>query len=135
MAMDRLKRPKALNHNRIGKPLADKTFRRLRNEALCIALARNKPADRRRMIDQEKFERIVPLAYQWAKRQEAYILQHGARLAAHQLADASRAGVRDPDRVRVLVVDRIPLPDRSEERRVGKECRSLWAPYHEKKRI
>src|SRR5436853_1491200 len=23
---------------------------------------------------------------------------------------------------------------RSEERRVGKECRSRWAPYHEKKR-
>src|ERR1051326_1173158 len=22
------------------------------------------------------------------------------------------------------------LPDRSEERRVGKECRSRWAPYH-----
>src|ERR1043166_3273090 len=24
--------------------------------------------------------------------------------------------------------------DRSEERRVGKECRSRWAPYHEKKK-
>ena len=27
--------------------------------------------------------------------------------------------------------DRIPLPnERSEERRVGKECRSRWSPYH-----
>ena len=25
---------------------------------------------------------------------------------------------------------RIPLRDRSEERRVGKECRSRWSPYH-----
>src|SRR5207302_10543770 len=25
------------------------------------------------------------------------------------------------------------LPSRSEERRVGKECRSRWSPYHEKK--
>src|SRR5688572_32930393 len=25
-------------------------------------------------------------------------------------------------------------PERSEERRVGKECRSRWAPYHEKKK-
>lgn len=66
------------------------------------------------MIDQEKFERLAPLAYQWAKQQEAYILQHGARLGAHQLADASRAGVQDPDRVRILVVDRIPLPDDQE---------------------
>ena len=23
-----------------------------------------------------------------------------------------------------------PLDDRSEERRVGKECRSRWSPYH-----
>src|SRR5688572_31991565 len=28
-----------------------------------------------------------------------------------------------------------PAPDlRSEERRVGKECRSRWSPYHEKKK-
>ena len=66
------------------------------------------------MIDQEKFERLAPLAYEWAKQQEAYILQHGASLAAHQLADAGRAGVQNPDRVRVLVVDRIPLPDDKE---------------------
>ena len=23
-----------------------------------------------------------------------------------------------------------PIPNRSEERRVGKECRSRWSPYH-----
>ena len=63
------------------------------------------------MIDQEKFEHFAPLAYQWAKRQEAYILKHGAPLSTQQAADARRAGVQDPDRVRVLVVDRIPLPD------------------------
>src|SRR5438094_9660658 len=26
------------------------------------------------------------------------------------------------------------LEERSEERRVGKECRSRWSPYHEKKK-
>src|SRR5438132_11221360 len=26
------------------------------------------------------------------------------------------------------------IPSRSEERRVGKECRSRWSPYHEKKK-
>src|SRR2546430_2391074 len=25
---------------------------------------------------------------------------------------------------------KIDIPDRSEERRVGKECRSRWSPYH-----
>src|SRR6266496_4526026 len=30
----------------------------------------------------------------------------------------------------------VPWPaSRSEERRVGKECRSRWSPYHEKKNI
>src|SRR3712207_9083620 len=28
----------------------------------------------------------------------------------------------------------IPLAQRSEERRVGKECRSRWSPYHSKKK-
>src|SRR5256885_15377690 len=32
---------------------------------------------------------------------------------------------------RRTVEDRVPsAPPRSEERRVGKECRSRWAPYH-----
>src|SRR5690349_16276026 len=38
-----------------------------------------------------------------------------------------------------LLVDRLVggrehVVDRSEERRVGKECRSRWSPYHEKKK-
>src|SRR5690349_25071071 len=28
------------------------------------------------------------------------------------------------------LVDKLVVTDRSEERRVGKECRSRWAPYH-----
>src|SRR5690554_8237640 len=30
---------------------------------------------------------------------------------------------------------KINLSKRSEERRVGKECRSRWSPYHKKKKI
>lgn len=62
------------------------------------------------MIDQEKFERLAPLAYRWAKTQEEVILKHGAPLPPGQIADAQRCGVHDWSRVRVLVVDRIPLP-------------------------
>src|SRR3712207_9455420 len=32
-------------------------------------------------------------------------------------------------------VDPARFPNRSEERRVGKECRSRWSPYHYKKNI
>src|SRR2546422_8537689 len=43
-----------------------------------------------------------------------------------------RVHVRDLDaRLPVLVhVGDGPFVDRSEERRVGKECRSRWSPYH-----
>ena len=30
----------------------------------------------------------------------------------------------------VMALERIPADIRSEERRVGKECRSRWSPYH-----
>jgi hypothetical protein len=66
------------------------------------------------MIDQKDFDRLAPLASQWAKCQEAYILEHGAPLTKKQVSDARRAGVQEPDRVRLLVVDRIPLPDHKE---------------------
>src|SRR2546430_4511978 len=42
----------------------------------------------------------------------------------------ARPGTQRPD----LITVRLPLgferADRSEERRVGKECRSRWSPYH-----
>jgi hypothetical protein len=66
------------------------------------------------MIDQKDFDRLAPLAYPWAKSQEAYILKHGAPLTQEQVADARRAGVEDTTRVRILVVDRIPMPDNKE---------------------
>ena len=66
------------------------------------------------MIDQEKFERLAPRAIQWAKTQEEFILKHGVPLAPGQIADALRCGVHDSSKVRVLVVDRIQLPDDEE---------------------
>jgi len=63
------------------------------------------------MVDQQKFEKLVPLAYQWVKQQEDFVLAHGFALSSRLLEDARLAGVRDCSRVRILVVDRIPLPD------------------------
>ena len=36
----------------------------------------------------------------------------------------------EPERVKAEVQGSRPTPYRSEERRVGKECRSRWSPYH-----
>jgi hypothetical protein len=63
------------------------------------------------MIDQTTFEQLLPLAYQWAKAQEEYVFAHGTALSPQHMADARLAGVQDCERVRVLVVDRIPLPE------------------------
>src|SRR5215204_7170843 len=43
-------------------------------------------------------------------------------------AKAEAAGLK------VLPVAQAAAEGRSEERRVGKECRSRWSPYHEKKK-
>jgi hypothetical protein len=63
------------------------------------------------VIDQKTFERLLPAACEWAKAQEKLILSRGAPLASQHAADASRVGVQDCSRVRVLVVERLLLPD------------------------
>src|SRR5439155_15662440 len=63
------------------------------------------------MIDQQTFEHLLSLAYQWCKATEKFVLAHGAPLGPRQLADARLAGVQDCSRIRMMVVDRIPLPD------------------------
>jgi len=52
----------------------------------------------------------LPVAYEWARAQEDFVLARGVPLNARYTADAVRAGVQDCSRVRLLVVDRIPLP-------------------------
>jgi hypothetical protein len=66
------------------------------------------------MIDHDTFESLLPLAYKWAKAQEDFVLARGAPLGPGHMADARLAGIQDCARVRVLVVDRIPLPDHAE---------------------
>jgi hypothetical protein len=63
------------------------------------------------VIDPQKFEHLLMLTVKWAKAQEEFVLKHGNPLSARHVADARLAGVQDPARIRVLVVDRIPLPD------------------------
>ncbi|HEY2124081.1 MAG TPA: hypothetical protein VGG94_01355 [Chthoniobacterales bacterium] len=66
------------------------------------------------MIDQEKFEYLLPLALEWAKTQEEMILRCGVPLGPAFSSDARRVGVQDCARVRVLIVERIHLPENAE---------------------
>src|SRR3970040_2556656 len=43
---------------------------------------------------------------------------------------ADRFTQPEPDRTRKLLLHQQEISKRSEERRVGKECRSRWSPYH-----
>lgn len=79
------------------------------------------------MIDQKTFEKLLPVAYEWAKAQEEFVLTHGIPLSPQQMADARRAGVRDCERIRVLVVDRIPLPESGELADAARHTRIITA--------
>src|SRR3712207_9365996 len=46
-----------------------------------------------------------------------------------------RSPLRPAETLRILDAPSVPRVSRSEERRVGKECRSRWSPYHEKERL
>ncbi|HJT45082.1 MAG TPA: hypothetical protein VJ721_02315 [Chthoniobacterales bacterium] len=58
----------------------------------------------------EQIEELVPLAAQWAAEQERRVLCQGVPLSEEELADARAIGVRNPERVRLLRVNSIPVP-------------------------
>lgn len=53
---------------------------------------------------------LLPLAVRWAREQEILILSSGSPLPEQNLADAKRAGVKSPEKIRLLAVDKIPSP-------------------------
>ena len=64
-----------------------------------------------REISPDDLGELLPLACDWASEQEQRILAAGEPLTAAQLKDARLIGVAHPERVRVLHVGQIPMPD------------------------
>jgi hypothetical protein len=58
----------------------------------------------------EQLEELLPLAVQWAAEQERRVLCEGVPLSKSELADAKAIGVRNPERVRLLRVEAVPVP-------------------------
>jgi hypothetical protein len=58
-----------------------------------------------------QFPTLLPLAVDWAKREERRIRETGVSLTSQELADAKASGVTHPDQVRLLEVDVIPRPE------------------------
>jgi hypothetical protein len=64
--------------------------------------------DRQTTIDQ--LEELLPLAAEWAEEQQERVLREGVPLSEEELADAKAIGVQNPESVRLLQVDTIPVP-------------------------
>ena len=54
------------------------------------------------------------------------VLATGAFVSCAEKASASCSGAGTEENIQSKLI----IPKRSEERRVGKECRSRWSPYH-----
>ena len=63
------------------------------------------------MITREEFKVLLPLACAWAGEQERIILRDGVPLSPAQTTDAKSIGVARPEKVRLLKVTRIPIPE------------------------
>lgn len=59
----------------------------------------------------ENLPRILPLAVAWAEVRSAEILRHGETLTPAERDLAVRMGVADSDRIRLQLVDRLPVPE------------------------
>lgn len=53
---------------------------------------------------------LVPIATFWVVRQQRRILAQGVPLSTLQMEDAQALGIQYPDRVRLLMLSRVPLP-------------------------
>ena len=63
-----------------------------------------------------EFETLLPLAAEWAATEEQRILREGVALSEQELADAAAMGVREPERIRLLRVESVPMPENRELR-------------------
>ena len=63
-----------------------------------------------RQVTLDQLEQLLPLAAEWAADQERRVLCEGVPLSAIEMADAKAIGVRNPERVRLLRVESVPVP-------------------------
>ena len=62
------------------------------------------------------FELLLPRAIEWARGQEKLILERGVPLDAWEEQAARQLGVLHPDKVRLLQVAQVPMPEEADLR-------------------
>lgn len=68
------------------------------------------------LLSEDSFTELLPRAAAWAMEQQRDILQHGSILNEGRRQLARRAGVKEPDRVRLRLVPEIRLPEEEDLR-------------------
>jgi len=63
------------------------------------------------MINPVQFIQLIPRAVIWVQQLEQEVLERGIPLSESQLRDAKQIPVMQPEKVRLLQVSYIPLPD------------------------
>lgn len=61
-------------------------------------------------LNEQDLKILLPLACDWVKEQEQNILNFGIPLTDEQLKYALRIGIQNPNKIRLLKVDKIPMP-------------------------
>ena len=87
------------------------------------------PSDRNPLKEQVALLPLEPGVYQFLDRTGTVIYVGKAKSLRKRVSSYFMQNKEHPPKVRVLV-RQIAEIHRSEERRVGKECRSRWSPYH-----
>jgi hypothetical protein len=62
-------------------------------------------------MNQQQFDQLLPLAAAWVAQQEQLIFGKGVPLSPQQIHDAKSVGVLHPERVRLLNVGQVPMPE------------------------
>jgi hypothetical protein len=70
---------------------------------------------------------LLPIACAWAEKEEGIILEQGTPLNEGQLADARRAGVALPEKIRVMRVETLPQPENEDVMFIAKQI-GLFSP-------
>lgn len=73
------------------------------------------------MADFDSYLHLLPMAIHWLLSVENNALENGRALTENEIKDAYSVGVKAPEKIRLLFVDELTVPEDPELRRAGDE--------------
>ena len=77
------------------------------------------------MITEEQFMNLLPIAVEWAKENEDIIVQEGVPLTKSQMIDARTLEISQADRIRLMKVKTIPMPNEPSLKAAAQETKLI----------